>query len=319
MVMAQYVEESEVVFFIQSDSSEVHCHGVKGIAECHKTLFATMTTPETIEYVHGEEKSGEHPADGLVVFSIAKSGYKEATTSFIGDVDGKIWRQYTVMDYDGNGIQNSSAGGNSLPSLNGPFKKTVSEHSDGFKARNLTAATAHYTEDSVVTIYNQADYSVIHCMGLLEIWSCHKRLFDSMSTAQTNNFLHVEEEKSAEHAATAFLVFIIPGSGYKRATSTFIADETSRRIYRQNTVVNYVGDVNITASLIPSPSPGPTSGVTGLNKALVIKIVVFLFVFVIIGVGCCLLAQKRRADKVQQANLALLTQQMQAEGNSAQV
>jgi len=308
-----------MILYNQADNSVALCQGFTKIVACNRRLYETMTSSQTDEYQHVSEASGKAEAQGLFVFSAAESGYKQATETFIADESAKVWRQFTIVNY--------VAVGNSTVNITGPFQadrsaaarflgqstgvgafqKTVNEHTEAFKTRDLEFAMAQYTENSAMTIYNQNDHSSLQCRGLVQIEACHKRLFESISTEQTNNYLMVEETLGEGRPAVALLVFLIPGSGYKSGSGTYIADD-SNMIHRQRTVVNYVGTVNITAPAPwapPVPVPTPASSKTPLYIGLVVAVVAVLA----IGIAFFLLQQKRQASAIHEANLEALRSQ----------
>jgi len=277
-----------VVVYNHHDNSNYTCHGRQEIIDCYKRIFASKPIPETRDFFSVEERSGAQPADALVVYKEAVDTFiadsdaniwrQYSSVNFTPPVPApsascSAHPGCAAIGNPGDccpaisGVFLSCCGpsagpGNiniTAPLLNsrsllglpsrGPFEKALRAHSAAFQAKNMDVATAQYTEQSVLTLYNQADYSVLLCSGLTQIRACYKRLFDSISTPQVDVHLEVEESSGAEHPANALWVFEILGSGYERATASFISDTWTAKIFRQNTVVHYVGHVNITAPL----------------------------------------------------------------------
>lgn len=181
-----------------------------------------------------------------------KSGYQEATDTFIFDSASKIARQNVVVNYTGPG---SEAGekASEEPSGSGKVHSGWANHFEAFGKQNVEQILLDYTEDSVITVYNQLDGKEQEFKGLSGATECFTGLFKSLPdcSALGAPIQHVEE-KSATGPGEVFLVWSCPSSGYERATDTFIFNEDGK-IVRQNVVVAYAPQ----ADAKPKKTKGP--------------------------------------------------------------
>ena len=155
-----------------------------------------------------------------LIWSAAASGYLRATDTFIFNSAGKITRQHVVVHY-------------------APVQKSWDNHFAAFGGQDVERILLDYTEQSVITVYNQVDGSNTVFRGLAGVRTCFEGLFSTLyDTSDLAAPVITVSEATSHEPGSVLLIWRAPASGYSQATDTFIFDSDSK-IFRQNVVVSY--------------------------------------------------------------------------------
>merc|ERR1719446_692730 len=217
-ILLDYVEESEITVYNHADGSSTTFKGLAGVRNCFEGLFASLhdTSDLAAPIIHVEE-------GGMVflIWSAAASGYSRATDTFIFNAAGKITRQHVVVYY-------------------APVQRSWDNHFAAFGGQDVERILLDYTEDSVITVYNQLTGDNTVYSGLDGARDCFEGLFASLyDTSDLAAPVITVKEATSHEPGSVFLIWRAPASGYSEATDTFIFDD-SAKIYRQNVVVSYL-------------------------------------------------------------------------------
>jgi len=128
-------------------------------------------------------------------------------------------------------------------------------HFAAFGALNLEQILLDYTEDSIITVYDQTSGSNTVFAGMAGVRECFEGLFGRLTDLSdlAAPVADVQEAAGGE-PGSVFLIWSCPASGYAEATDTFIFDGNAK-ILRQNVVVV---DTQSDASAYPLTSESPT-------------------------------------------------------------
>jgi hypothetical protein len=232
MIMADYVEESEITVYNDADGSSTTYSGLSGVRTCFEGLFASLwdTSDLSAPIVHVEEATADKAGQVFLIWAAPASGYQTATDTFLFNQAGKITRQHVVVHYL-------------------PVQASWDNHFAAFGGQDVERILRDYSEDSVITVYNQLTGSNTVFSGLDGVRECFVGLFASLyDLGDLAAPVVTVKEASAHEPGSVFLVWNAAASGYSEATDTFIFD-SSAKILWQNVVVSYVdprGDGSIT-------------------------------------------------------------------------
>jgi len=167
----------------------------------------------------------EEAADGtggqvFLVWSCPASGYQRATDTFVFDSAGKIIRQNVVVHYE-------------------PVQAAWDNHFAAFGGQDVEKILKDYTEQSVITVYDQTTGTNTVYKGLAGVRTCFEGLFKSLfDCSNLDAPVQVVREAAAGEPGSVFLVWKCPASGFAQCTDTFIFDCNSKILW-QNVVVVY--------------------------------------------------------------------------------
>jgi len=102
MIMADYVEESEITVYNDADGSSTTYSGLDGVRECFVGLFASLfdTSDLSAPIVHVDEATTDKAGQVFLIWAAPASGYRTATDTFLFNQAGKITRQNVVVHYE---------------------------------------------------------------------------------------------------------------------------------------------------------------------------------------------------------------------------
>jgi len=236
-ILQDYTEKSVITVYDQTSGAQTVFTGLAGVRECFTGLFARLSDTSDlaapVQEVH--EAANGQPGSVLLIWKCPASGYAEATDTFIFDSDGKIIRQNVVVtDTQSNGGSYPLA--SEAPSGSGAVHDGWTNHFAAFGGQNVEQILADYTEESVITVYNQVSGEKSVFEGLSGVRTCFEGLFESLHDTSDLGapIQHVEEGDSAQ----VFLIWRAPASGYATGTDSFIFNAQGK-ILRQNVVVHY--------------------------------------------------------------------------------
>jgi len=131
-----------------------------------------------------------------------------------------------------------------------PTQAAWDNHFSAFGTQDVEKILIDYSEDSVITTFDQTTGTKTEYKGLAGARECFVGLFKSLSDLKDLAApVQVVKEATADAPGSVFLVWKCPASGYTQATDTFIFDASSK-ILRQNVVFVYQdpkGDGNVVA------------------------------------------------------------------------
>jgi len=241
-ILEDYTEKSIITVYNQVDGSQTVFTGLDGVKKCFaglfKSLFDMSDIKAPIQVV--KEASDSEPGSVFLIWSAAKSGYLEATDTFVFDADGKITTQNVVVTYQNptgekSGLEPTVV----VPTGDGPVHDAWDNHFSAFGAHDVDKILKDYTDKSTITVYNQVDGSQSVFEGLDGVKDCFIGLFDSLfDMSDVKAPIQVVKEARGSESGSVFLIWSAAASGYKTATDTFIFDG-SGKILRQNVVVHY--------------------------------------------------------------------------------
>merc|ERR1712193_367475 len=100
-VLKDYTDDSIITVYNQVTGSKTVFKGLDGVKDCFtglfKSLFDTSDLAAPVQVV--EETSVDGPGSVFLIWSASKSGYTDATDTFLFDANGKILRQNVVIMY----------------------------------------------------------------------------------------------------------------------------------------------------------------------------------------------------------------------------
>merc|ERR1712232_1444388 len=100
-ILEDYTEKSIITVYNQVDGSQTVFTCLDGVKKCFaglfKSLFDMSDIKAPIQVV--KEASDSEPGSVFLIWSAVKSGYLEATDTFVFDADGKITTQNVVVTY----------------------------------------------------------------------------------------------------------------------------------------------------------------------------------------------------------------------------
>ena len=232
MIMADYVDESEITVYNSADGSSTVFTGLNGVRECFVQLFSNLWDLSDLiaPIVHVDEATPDKAGQVFLIWAAPASGYQTATDTFLFNMEGKITRQHVVVHYL-------------------PVGASWGNHFAAFGGQDVNRILRDYSEDSVVTVYNQLTGSNTVYSGLDGVRSCFVELFASLyDISDLDAPVITVKEASMHEPGSVFLIWSAAASGYSYATDTFIFDSASKILW-QNVVVSYLdprGDGSIT-------------------------------------------------------------------------
>jgi len=238
-IMLDYTEESVITVFNHVTGQKDVFEGLDGVRSCFVGLFASL--PDTSDLgapiIHVEEGGS---AQVFLIWRAPASGYDSATDTFIFSPEGKILRQNVVVHYE---VESPTV------------QASWDNHFAAFGALNLEQILLDYTEDSIITVYDQTSGSNTVFAGMAGVRECFEGLFGRLTDLSdlAAPVADVQEAAGGE-PGSVFLIWSCPASGYAEATDTFIFDGNAK-ILRQNVVVV---DTQSDASAYPLTSESPT-------------------------------------------------------------
>lgn len=120
-----------------------------------------------------------------------------------------------------------------------PTQAAWDNHFSAFGTQDVEKILIDYSEDSVITTFDQTTGSKTVFTGLAGARECFVGLFASLpDCSDLAAPVQVVKEASKDAPASVFLIWSCPASGYSQATDTFIFDASSK-ILRQNVVFAY--------------------------------------------------------------------------------
>jgi len=242
-VLLDYTEDSVIHVYNQLTGSNSVYRGIAGVRECFRGLFATLydTSDIAVPVITVREATAEEPGSVFLVWNAPASGYMEATDTFIFDSSAKILWQNVVVSYldprgDGSITRQDDA---EAPTGSGPVHDGWANHFAAFGGQDVDRILLDYTEESQVTVYNQADGSSTIYSGESGVRRCFEGLFSNLfdTSDLSAPIIHVDEA-TADKAGQVFLIWAAPASGYQTATDTFLFNMEGK-ITRQHVVVHY--------------------------------------------------------------------------------
>jgi len=242
-ILLDYTEKSTITVYEQLSGTKTEFKGLAGAKQCFeglfKNLFDCSDLAAPVQVV--KETTDTTAGSVFLVWSCKASGYSKATDTFVFDAEGKIVWQYVVVSYqdprgDGKIVAKNDA---EVPTGSGVVHDGWANHFAAFGGQDVPKVLLDYTEDSEITVYNQADGSQTVYGGLAGAKTCFEGLFKSLydCSSLAAPVIHVEESKENSPGAV-FLIWSCPGSGYVTATDTFIFNPAGK-ILRQHVVVDY--------------------------------------------------------------------------------
>jgi len=182
--------------------------------------------------IHVEEGGS---AEVFLIWRAPASGYESATDTFIFNAEGKILRQNVVVHYS-------------------PVQQSWDNHFAAFGGQDVERVLLDYTEDSMITVYDQTSGAQTVHRGLRGVRDCFTGLFARLSDLSDLAAPVIEVHEAANgQPGSVFLIWRCPASGYAEATDTFIFDSRGK-ILRQNVVVV---DTQANADSYPQASEAP--------------------------------------------------------------
>jgi len=121
-------------------------------------------------------------------------------------------------------------------------------HFKAFGEQNVNNILKDYNDDSVISVYNQADGKLEVFKGLDGVTRLFTSLFISLSDTSDLTAQAAVHEASGSEPGSVFLTWSAAASGYADATDTFVFD-LNGKITTQNVVVTYV-DPNPVSSAV---------------------------------------------------------------------
>jgi len=120
-----------------------------------------------------------------------------------------------------------------------PTQAAWENHFAAFGSQDVEKILIDYSEESIITLFNQITGAKTVFNGLAGARECFVGLFASLPDCSTLAApVQAVKEPTGEAPGTVFLIWSCPSSGYIQATDTFIFDAASK-ILRQNVVVAY--------------------------------------------------------------------------------
>jgi len=233
-VLLDYTEDSVITVYNHLSGTQDVYTGLAGVTECFTGLFESLhdTSDLAAPEISVKEAQGDEPGSVFLIWNCKASGYLEATDTFIFDAAGKIVRQNVVVTYTGASNGDPAV---ETPTGSGPVHAGWANHFAAFGAQSVEDVLKDYTDESVITVYNQVDGSKTEYSDLSGVTDCFTGLFESLSDTSdlAAPIQHVEEDHPQ-----VFLIWSCGASGYKTATDTFIFNADGK-ILRQNVVVHY--------------------------------------------------------------------------------
>jgi hypothetical protein len=222
-ILLDYVEESVITVFNDADGTRTTYRGIAGARTCFVGLFASLwdTSDLAAPIQHVEEAVGDKAGQVFLIWSARASGYHRATDTFLFNDEGKITRQHVVVHYL-------------------PVQASWENHFAAFGGQDVDRILRDYSEQSVITVYDQTTGTNTVYEGLAGVRTCFEGLFASLfDTSDLAAPVITVKEASAHEPGNVFLIWKAPASGYSEATDTFIFD-SSAKILWQNVVVSYL-------------------------------------------------------------------------------
>lgn len=140
-----------------------------------------------------------------------------------------------------------------------PAQSAWDNHFSAFGTQDVEKILIDYSEDSIITTFDQTTGAKTVFNGLAGARECFVGLFASLSdTSDLAAPQQVVKEATKDAPGSVFLIWSCPASGYSQATDTFIFDAASK-ILRQNVVFAFQdpkGDGSVTAK---NDSEAPSS------------------------------------------------------------
>jgi len=228
-VLLDYTESSVIRVYNNFNGELTIFEGLEGAKKCFTGLFATLTDLSTLE-----APVVDVTANGVfLVWKCPGMGYQRATDTFLFDSNGKIERQNVVVYYD---KASKSAGPNPTPTLTAPAPVQAGwdNHFAAFGEQDVGRILKDYTEDSVLTVYDQRTAEKNVYRGLARVKEAFQGLFKALSSLDTlaAPVVHVEGSVTPQ----CFLVWKCPGCKFTEATDTFLFDSHGK-ITCQNVVL----------------------------------------------------------------------------------
>jgi ketosteroid isomerase-like protein len=221
-ILLDYVEDSVITVYNQADGTSTTYKGLAGVRECFTGLFASLfdTSDLAAPIIHVEESDDGEAGEVFLIWSAGASGYVHATDTFLFNAAGKITRQHVVVHYE-------------------PVGAAWNNHFAAFGGQDVARVLQDYTDNSVITVYNQATGANTVYRGLVGVRECFEGLFASLyDTSDLAAPVITVNEATSHEPGSVLLIWRAPASGYSECTDTFIFDSDSKILF-QNVVVVY--------------------------------------------------------------------------------
>jgi len=237
-ILSEYTENSVVTVYDQTSGRLSTITGLEQIQGLFTDTFNRIGTTEIVmPVVDTHEATNSEPGSVFIVWSAPASGYVEASATFIYDDNAKILK-HNIAITDSTSDADSYPVSSEAPTGSGPVHSAWNNIFTAIFIQNVDMILADYTEESVITLYNQVTGEEKVLEGLSGVRVCYQNLFANLHDRSDMGvpIMHIEEGSHAQ----VFLIWRVPASGYVTAAETFIFSPEGK-ILRQNVVVHYDG------------------------------------------------------------------------------
>lgn len=264
-ILIDYSEDSVIHTFDQTTGTKTVYTGLAGVRECFVGLFKSL--PDTSDLAAPvqvvKEATADAPGSVFLIWSCSRSGYSQATDTFIFDSASKILRQNVVFAYQDPTGDGTVVAKNDTEEAagSGPVHDGWANHFAAFGTQDVEKILQDYVEGSEITVFNHVDGSKVDYNGIAGVRSCFEGLFKSLFDCSdlAAPIIHVEDGGGG---GQVFLVWSAAASGYVRATDTFIFNSAGK-ILRQHVVVHYEAPSAppaVPAAAPAAAAPAPDAG-----------------------------------------------------------
>jgi hypothetical protein len=223
-LLNDYAPEAEITVVNTAIGSMTKFTGPGEVRSYYEGLFAALPDRSGLDtpIQHVEEPTEAAAGQVFDVWNCPASHFHRATDTFTFNSEGKITSQNVVVYHTPPVVQ-----------------AAWDNHFAAFGAQDVEKILQDYSEQSVITVYEQSTGSRTVYSGLDGVRTCFDGLFKSLfDTSNLDAPVQVVKEASLVEPGSVFLIWNCLASGYSQATDTFIFDSAGK-IFRQNVVVVY--------------------------------------------------------------------------------